>query len=259
MTAAVVCSYHRYGYCKYKETCNNLHMKEVCSIKDCSSESCLLRHPRLCRFFSLTGTCKFGSDCAYRHTNLIQEEIAAIKLKIDELSKKIAVVLTAIENVNDSAPRVSCRGSVDLSTLPIAQSSSLIACDHGDAIPQLDGNVMLENSTSSEVQPKSYQKKTLNDSLKDVSYDHAVDIGTFNEDFTAGKLCKFCETEFKTLSDFLSHMRRFGFVCNNCLDYYSDSPWYPEAEAQISFVLTGAILPNSSQLQTTDDPGTGCR
>ena len=50
------------------------------------------------------------------------------------------------------------------------------------------------------------------------------------------KLCRFCETEFAMLNDFKTHLRKFGFICYNCLDFYSDMAWYPEAEA--SFLPT---------------------
>ena len=41
-----------------------------------------------------------------------------------------------------------------------------------------------------------------------------------------GKLCAFCDKEFPSLNEFRTHMKHNGYICNNCLDYFSDMPWF---------------------------------
>ena len=68
--------------------------------------------------------------------------------------------------------------------------------------------------------------------------DHsAASIGT-----TAGKYCKFCDKEFSKLEDFQSHMMLSGYICNNCLDFFSDMPWFTDAEAYFKYVKTVAVI-----------------
>ena len=43
-------------------------------------------------------------------------------------------------------------------------------------------------------------------------------------------------------------MKLYGFICNNCLDYISDMPWFQEAEAvDLKFVKTGAVVNVTNQ------------
>ena len=56
------------------------------------------------------------------------------------------------------------------------------------------------------------------------------------------KYCDFCDQEFATYEAFMHHMKQAGFICNNCLDFFSDNSWFPEAEAGLTFIRKGAIL-----------------
>ena len=67
-----------------------------------------------------------------------------------------------------------------------------------------------------------------------------------NENVLNHKLCRFCETEFALLNDFKTHLRKYGFICYNCLDFYSDMTWYPEAVADLRFEKVGAVPASTS-------------
>ena len=54
-----------------------------------------------------------------------------------------------------------------------------------------------------------------------------------------GRYCEFCEQEFSSLDDFWTHMKRYGFICDNGTDYFSDMPWYPKIEVCLKFVKYG--------------------
>ena len=80
-----VCKYQKFGFCKFKESCKNQHLLEICkNLTSCVNlKSCHKRHPRVCRRFALEKVCSFGADCAYQH----QEENGnnEIKNKVIEL------------------------------------------------------------------------------------------------------------------------------------------------------------------------------
>ena len=72
-----------------------------------------------------------------------------------------------------------------------------------------------------------------------------------HEGLQSMKLCEFCETEFSTLHDFENHMKCVGFICNNCLDFYSDMKWFPEAESRLVHELTGSRPVSTTTASTT--------
>ena len=105
-TEEQVCKYHLSGFCKYKSTCKNLHVTDICLNKSCnSSKICLLRHPRMCKFYFNYGRCKFGSDCAYLHNHfmedqssdisLLQRDLVNVKNQIKKLEEMYAPSLTS--------------------------------------------------------------------------------------------------------------------------------------------------------------------
>ena len=57
-----------------------------------------------------------------------------------------------------------------------------------------------------------------------------------------GQLCSFCDQEYTNIDDFLNQMKRFGYICTNCLDHFSDMPWFLMAERYLTYVKVGAVL-----------------
>ena len=39
-------------------------------------------------------------------------------------------------------------------------------------------------------------------------------------------ICLFCNEEFGNWNEFLLHMNKSNYLCNNCLDYFSEKPWF---------------------------------
>ena len=62
----------------------------------------------------------------------------------------------------------------------------------------------------------------------------------------AGHYCGFCQKEFESLADFRESFHKCGFICNNCLDYFSDMPWFHEAEVEFLYVRPGALFTYTS-------------
>ena len=60
-----VCKFYQTGFCKFGQKSNKMHNDASCSKINCTSVLCISRHPKLCKYFFLSGTCKFGKDCAF--------------------------------------------------------------------------------------------------------------------------------------------------------------------------------------------------
>ena len=105
-TEEQVCKYHLSGFCKYKSTCKNLHVTDICLNKSCnSSKICLLRHPRMCKFYFNYGRCKFGSDCAYLHNHFMEDQSSDISLlqrdlvNVKNQIKKLEEICTKLDEL----------------------------------------------------------------------------------------------------------------------------------------------------------------
>ena len=42
--------------------------------------------------------------------------------------------------------------------------------------------------------------------------------------------CNYCDKEFTNWDEFLKHMKYFKYMCNNCLDYFPEKPWFRTQE-----------------------------
>ena len=38
--------------------------------------------------------------------------------------------------------------------------------------------------------------------------------------------CRSCDLEFQSWNDYSQHMKTFSFMCSNCLDYFTEKPWF---------------------------------
>ena len=47
-----------------------------------------------------------------------------------------------------------------------------------------------------------------------------------NQTFTDEIQCRFCNEKFSCWNNFLNHMKRSNFMCNNCIDYFIEMPWF---------------------------------
>ena len=135
--SGLVCSHYRLGYCKYKEKCRHLHVEELCKIQGCSSDSCVSRHPRRCRYFNLFGTCKFRDNCAYSHESFLKDEISAIRQKLNDVTKRLDDVVQAIANLQSGMVPMEMRNPTPPTALDLGDSSPESISDSD--IPQLDG------------------------------------------------------------------------------------------------------------------------
>ena len=65
-----ICKFNQYGFCKFLSQCRKQHINDICSNNQYNSNTCLLRNPRVCKYFSNFQRCKFAEQCAYLHHSI---------------------------------------------------------------------------------------------------------------------------------------------------------------------------------------------
>lgn len=98
MATQNVCSHNKFGYCKHKQMCRNLHINVLCENQECDISTCLSRHPKACRYYRDFGRCKFN-PCAFLHIETentilenLKKESEAIKSKLDDVDKALEIL-----------------------------------------------------------------------------------------------------------------------------------------------------------------------
>ena len=118
-SATNICPYYRVGYCKYKENCKNIHPKENCDERKCSSRDCNKRHRKPCKFGQKCiriNSCEFLHDHKKNTEEIVNEYITKTEMesvikqkdaKIEELSEKVKSLEDSIASINDKIKAVS--------------------------------------------------------------------------------------------------------------------------------------------------------
>ena len=57
-----LCSFNKFGFCKFGGKCRKIHYSEICEQHFCENiKYCEKRHPRRCYFYCAYGFCTFGN------------------------------------------------------------------------------------------------------------------------------------------------------------------------------------------------------
>lgn len=207
MADTLVCSFHKSGHCRYGAHCHKKHILDTCTIFPCNKVTCPKRHPKLCKYFTLSGFCKFQENCSYLHLINNQElktqleaEVANLRKEIQSLYKHVNELAKVVNNLSTQSknsssvdfffnPAIpSASNSSNSSTLTLAMSttvkkSSLPYPQENENIPQLDGD---------QSPPCTYLPFK----------------------------CETCEKVFTTEAEFREH-DSFQFCCDECLICFS--------------------------------------
>ena len=82
-----LCSFNRFGYCKFDKDCKHRHVNVICVNVNCEESSCEKRHPKICFKLRDYGRCRFGGECKYDHSK--PKDIADLDDKVKETKKKL--------------------------------------------------------------------------------------------------------------------------------------------------------------------------
>ena len=115
-----VCKHFQTGYCKFGEHCRKRHNKEGYTSSNCFPDLCTMRHVKICRYFNILSTCKFGNSCAFKQDIIqnqsdIQElknQIAELSLAVNKMSMKITGLEDELKSSNESS-KISVEYSCD--------------------------------------------------------------------------------------------------------------------------------------------------
>ena len=88
MDAREICRYNKFGHCKYRSSCRNIHIEILCNIQNCKISSCEMRHPIMCKYFLQYGRCKFD-PCSYRHERVETQKIKDLEDRVQHYEKKL--------------------------------------------------------------------------------------------------------------------------------------------------------------------------
>ena len=89
MATQSVCSFYKFGFCKFQEVCRRQHLKEICVAAACDGKKCIQRHPKVCKFLRNYGYCKFGEWCLFSHIVKKDPEVEKLKAENKEIKKKL--------------------------------------------------------------------------------------------------------------------------------------------------------------------------
>ena len=100
MAAHNVCHYNKFGFCKYKERCMQIHIDDPCDDFDCDAKMCNRRHPRECKYFRYYKRCKFD-PCKFTHIDKMSENLNQIRKIKDSIDVKIAEIDAKMDKLNE--------------------------------------------------------------------------------------------------------------------------------------------------------------
>lgn len=105
-----VCSFDKFGFCKYKKECRRKHFRDECEdLGNCKSIKIRnKRHPKNCKR-DVYESCKFKNDCAYKHLNKskihdqeqIREKVKVLENVVQELSVQLFGLEKKLEEVKN--------------------------------------------------------------------------------------------------------------------------------------------------------------
>ena len=103
------CLHSKFGYYKFKDRYTRKHYSETCQQPEVSkaSKACLKRHPKACRKFVKDEICRFGAECAFRHSIQpvkstsckIEAKLHSLANVVSEMAKKIYNLETEFNNL----------------------------------------------------------------------------------------------------------------------------------------------------------------
>ena len=126
---STVCQYHKFGFCRYRESCRKHHVQELCEDLQCDVNACTRRHPLSCNYFLQFQRCKFGDYCYYKHNILATSSGEFDKImekKIDHLESIISEINAKFSSLSDKVDDLeACKNSKEDITQYDAQVNSI--------------------------------------------------------------------------------------------------------------------------------------
>ena len=189
-----ICKFFKFGFCKFKSSCKNKHVLELCNDKKCNINLCEKRHPRLCKYYERFGNCKLGSICAYAHKENESKIVEKLEQQVDELCqivlKKEAIIDQLVNDVKELKNIVASQnqkqnvGSEMIDEKITLEENEDAIHDEITLEENENDNVITleENENDDEMTLEENENNENNDLCVDIDKDELVDEDENNED-----------------------------------------------------------------------------
>ena len=151
VTSENLCKFNQTGFCKHAAQCKRKHVNEICQDQSCNLSTCLMRHPRICKFFFSYGRCKFGEFCAYLHRQFSESIDVKLRNLEEQLKAEIVNLKKEIETIKTIVKAKSrilssqTQSNMTITNVNMHPSNSSqvesLQSSFEQNIPQLDGAV----------------------------------------------------------------------------------------------------------------------
>ena len=236
MAAHSVCSFNKFGYCKYRNECRKLHVNEMCDGSSCEFLSCKFRHPKICYWYSEYGRCKFD-PCAFKHVESPTRQIESdmeilrrehsktvetmmrekvdLKKQIEICDKKLAEIdkylhkFQTLENIVSEKDTIIEILQKKISDLEMRMDTIEKVVPEKEIIVDTTEEVVKEKEIEPELfkcskcKFESHSKKGLNIHIKRKHTSYEMDYP---------KSCDLCEKEMSNAKQMRKHMQNHSFT-----------------------------------------------
>lgn len=216
MAQGNVCSFNKYGFCKFRLNCRRQHVMKKCEQINCGIQNCSFRHPRVCRYFTEIGFCKFGEWCLFEHTEKVNGDQEIVKLKtkikgIEEVIKEKSEQIESLEKIliekddNKSIEEVLTKMETKLETFEL-QLSTMKNCllEKDDYIHNLESRVK-----DMEEKLEKIDKIQTNEQKIQILIEKVSNLENCLDQKTSEKFkCKKCDFETHSERGLKNHMSR---------------------------------------------------
>ena len=96
-TLPTVCNFNQKGFCKFGQTCCNVHIDTTCKVTNCDIA---LRHPKTCKYFSQKRHCKRGLFGAYSHNKSDKF------VKVEDIESEVNLLMSEIKTLKHNILKV---------------------------------------------------------------------------------------------------------------------------------------------------------
>jgi hypothetical protein len=226
MAAQTVCSFFKFGYCKHKEMCRKRHVTEICENSSCEVYTCMLRHPKICKYLRNYGMCKFD-PCMFSHkiNDTTQKNLEA---KLDANCLKIVTLEKIISEKDDVIHQLSLKideNSEEIQRI-VEKIKDLEKFESMNAVLEtlekriVDKTNALEEKLNSIVKNREETRNNKSNDDKIVAMEKKIYI--LEKRRLGSDFCEFCDQEFmlgseKDRKEKQIHIREMHtFECNVC-------------------------------------------
>ena len=248
MATPTVCSFNKFGHCKYKESCRKPHFNELCDVSSCDFLSCKLRHPKKCNWYSEYGRCKFN-PCSFKHTDEI-DSVDSARREMAKITSKLKSIETSLTNLEAEERKInSTIDKIKEENENKFNNFEKLLAEKDDRIRNLEQSVekkfeMFEKSLNSlkqcvaekDLYIEKLEQRLTSKPDKDIikiqcskcDYEgnskHGLKVHMAKKHTTIEKInsnkCDLCEEEFRNCNDLKRHMKSHSFkqASFKCLD-----------------------------------------